>query len=96
MKLAIKSKKLISPLREIPDAVILVDGEKIISLGKQENVTIPEGYEIKDVGDRIVAPGLVDIHNHGANGHFAREGEHAIQEACLVWSWTGCQGVLSP
>lgn len=80
MKLAIKTTRLITPLKEIQDAVVLINGETIEAVGKQVNIPIPSAYKIKDVGDRIVVPGLVDIHNHGANGYFGREGEEAIQE----------------
>jgi len=92
MKLAIQSKKLITPLEEIKDAVILINGNKIEVVGKQENIKIPKEYKIKDVGDRIVAPGLVDIHNHGAYGHFAREGEEAVQE---ISKWLGKTGTTT-
>ncbi|MDH3649206.1 MAG: amidohydrolase family protein [Saprospiraceae bacterium] len=89
MKLAIKSKKLISPLKEIKDAVILINGERIEAVGRQVNIQIPDDYKVKDVGDRMVAPGLVDIHNHGANGYFAREGEQAVQEVSKYLARTG-------
>ncbi len=89
MKLAIKTKRLIAPLKEIKDAVILIDGEKIKAVGKQATTAIPEDYEVRDVGDRIIAPGLVDIHNHGAYGHFAREGVEAIREASKWLAKTG-------
>ena len=87
MKLAIKTNRLISPLKEIKDAVILINGERIEAVGKRVNIPIPTEYEIMDVGDKIVAPGLVDIHNHGANGHFARE----VTEAKLSpTNWAMC------
>jgi len=92
MKLAIKTNRLISPLKEIKDAVILINDERIEAVGKRVNIPIPTEYEIMDVGDKIVAPGLVDIHNHGANGHFAREGADALQEVC---TWLGKAGTTT-
>ena len=89
MKIAIKTKRLISPLQEIKDAVILVNGELIEAVGEQKNIEIPADYQVKDVGNKIVAPGLVDIHNHGANGYFAREGEKAVQEISKWLAKTG-------
>ena len=38
VKLAIKTKRLISPLQEIKDAVILVNGERIEAVGEQKNI----------------------------------------------------------
>lgn len=89
MKLAIIAKRLISPLRQIKDAVILINGDRIEALGEQKNIEIPPDYKTRDVGNKIIAPGLVDIHNHGANGYFAREGEEAVQEISKWLAKTG-------
>jgi N-acetylglucosamine-6-phosphate deacetylase len=89
VKLAIKTKRLISPLQEFKDAVILINGDQIEAVGEQKNIEIPPDYQVKDVGNKIVAPGLVDIHNHGANGYFAREGEKAVQEISKWLAKTG-------
>ncbi len=92
MKLAIKTQRLFTPMQELRDAVILIDGDRIESVGLQRNITIPNDYKVWDVGDRIVAPGLIDIHNHGANGHFAREGAEAVHE---VSKWLATTGTTS-
>jgi N-acetylglucosamine-6-phosphate deacetylase len=92
MKLAIQTSRLITPMRELKNAVILINGEKIEFVRLQKNVDIPEEYDEWDVGDRIVAPGLVDIHIHGANGHFAREGSEAIRE---ISRWLATTGTTS-
>ena len=56
-----------TPARELRDAVVLIDGENIEAVGLQATIPIPQDCEVWDVGDRIVAPGLIDLHNHGAN-----------------------------
>ncbi len=89
MKAAIKADRIISPLREIKNGIILINGERIEAVGKQQNINIPADYQIINMGNRIVAPGLVDIHNHGANGFFAREGENAVQEISKWLAKTG-------
>jgi len=91
VKLALKTTRLITPLQEV-NGVILIKGDRIEAVGKDSNIEIPEDYQVKDVGDKIIAPGLVDIHNHGANGYFAREGEKAVQEISkwLVKTGTTC------
>ena len=35
------------------------------AVGAQKTTPIPEGAEVVDYGDKIVAPGLIDIHIHG-------------------------------
>ena len=92
MKLAIETRRLLTPLQELRDAVMLIDGEKIETVGLQANITVPEEYQMWDVGDRIVAPGLIDIHNHGANGYFAREGTQSIHE---ISRWLATTGTTS-
>ncbi len=91
-KLAIKTRRLLTPLQELRDAVILIDGERIQAVGQQANVPVPDGYEVWDVGERIVAPGFIDIHNHGGNGFFAREGAEAVQE---ISKWLVTTGTTS-
>ncbi|MCP4535699.1 MAG: N-acetylglucosamine-6-phosphate deacetylase [Chloroflexi bacterium] len=91
-KSAIKTQRLFTPLQELRDAIILIDGEQIEAVGLQENIPVPDGYEVRDVADRIVAPGLIDIHVHGGNGHFAREGAKAVQE---VSKWLVTTGTTS-
>ncbi len=89
MKLAIKTQRLLTPLQDLRDSVILIDGDRIVAVGQQATIPIPEGYEVWDIGERIVAPGFIDIHNHGGNGYFAREGAEAVQEICKWLVTTG-------
>ena len=92
MKLAIKTKRLLTPLTEIRDAILLIDGENIETVGLQSHIPVPAEYEVWDVGEHIVAPGLIDVHNHGANGYFAREGAEAVIE---VSKWLAGAGTTS-
>ncbi|MGO3298696.1 MAG: dihydroorotase [Pseudolactococcus laudensis] len=61
MKL-IKNGRVIDPKSQF-DAIadILIDGQKIIAIGQD---LVREGAEIIDATDKIVAPGLIDIHVH--------------------------------
>lgn len=45
------------------NAVIIVDGDKIISVGGS-NTNIPEGAEIIDLSSSFVLPGVMDMHTH--------------------------------
>jgi len=77
--LAIKTRRLITPLQDLRDAVILIEGEKIVSVGRQDNIPIPDGATVIDVGDKIVAPGFIDLHHHGAVGVLANDGADAVK-----------------
>jgi imidazolonepropionase-like amidohydrolase/Tol biopolymer transport system component len=52
----------------IDNGVVVVEGNKIIAVGKQGDVVIPEGAKIIDVAGKSIMPGLVDAHAHGPQG----------------------------
>ena len=62
---AIVNTKLILEDGVIFDGALLYEGDKIVSLGKARDVTVPDGAEIFDARGLYTAPGLIDIHNHG-------------------------------
>jgi N-acetylglucosamine-6-phosphate deacetylase len=71
---AIYAGRILTPHEELADCVILVEDGKITGLGPRDEVRIPEGAEHYAAGDKIVVPGFVDIHVHGAGGHDVMEG----------------------
>ena len=77
---ALISSQVITPLQVIRDGVVLVEGGKISSVGRQSNIPIPEGYRKIDLGNLIIAPGFIDIHNHGGMGMtVSLDGEKGIK-----------------
>lgn len=66
--LIIKNGTVITPEREIKDGVVIVQGEKIIEVGKRGEIEEPENAEIIDAKNGYISPGLIDIHVNGANG----------------------------
>ena len=66
--LAILTKKaLCVPLegqQVVNNAVILVRDGKIEAVGPRKSTAIPAGYEVLDVGDNWVMPGMIDLHCH--------------------------------
>ena len=48
----------------IPDAVVLIDGDRIQAVGSRAHVALPKGITIVDGRGKWVAPGLVDAHVH--------------------------------
>jgi len=56
------------------DGVVLVQGERIVAVGRAGEVSIPEGARVVDARGDIVCPGYVDIHVHGSGGADAADG----------------------
>ena len=52
----------------IDNGVLLTKDGKIEAVGKQGEVEIPDGYEVTDVGEQWLIPGMVELHNHIASG----------------------------
>lgn len=50
-----------SPLKDVH---ILVEGEKIIALGKADQVKAPAGAKVVDLSQSTVLPGMIDCHTH--------------------------------
>ncbi len=66
---AILAGTLYTPLAEIRDAVVLIEEHRIVKVGTRQEVKIPKEAVVMDDSDRIVAPGMMDLHIHGAAGH---------------------------
>ena len=66
----------------ITDAVVVIRGDSIESVGQASQVAIPAGAETIDLGDQTLMPGLFDTHGHlryryaggGAAGRAAQAG----------------------
>ncbi len=52
----------------IDNGVVVVDQNKIIAVGKQGDVTIPNKAKIIDITGKTIMPGLIDAHAHGPQG----------------------------
>ena len=52
----------------IPDAVVLVRGNRIAAIGARAAVSVPAGATTVDVTGKTIIPGLVDAHWHGGMG----------------------------
>ena len=78
--IAFTSKVLYTPLDKIDRPVVVVEGGSIVSVGSRDDVETPPGASVTDFGDCILAPGLVDIHIHGAAGHDLMQAEGTGQD----------------
>ncbi|MCK5593444.1 Xaa-Pro dipeptidase, partial [Candidatus Bathyarchaeota archaeon] len=46
------------------NAVVLVEGQRIVNVGRADRVKIPAGFERIDASGLTVMPGLIDAHIH--------------------------------
>jgi N-acetylglucosamine-6-phosphate deacetylase len=73
--IAIYAERVLTPLEEIRDAVIVLDGARIAAVGRRGEITPPRGATEFSAGTgTTVIPGFVDVHIHGAGGHDVMEG----------------------
>jgi hypothetical protein len=49
-----------SRARDIPDAIVLLKGDRIAAVGPRDRVTVPPGASVVDITGKFVIPGLVD------------------------------------
>ena len=60
---ALRAEKILTVSGEpLEPGVIWIDDGKIREIGKE--IDLPEGVEVRDLGDRVILPGLVDGHSH--------------------------------
>lgn len=48
----------------ITDAVLVVQGNRILAVGRQGAVAIPAGARVVDLGESTLLPGFIDMHTH--------------------------------
>jgi N-acetylglucosamine-6-phosphate deacetylase len=74
LPIAIHAECALTPFEEIRDAVIVIQGSKIIAVGQRGKVAMPRGAREVAAKGKTVVPGFVDVHIHGAGGHDVMEG----------------------
>ena len=71
----------------LPNATLLIDGERIVDFGRKLNT---DGCEIMDAGGAYTGPGFVELHTHAARGTFITDNpvlaaktllEHGVTDA---------------
>ena len=51
----------------VPDAAVVIDGERIIAAGPRRGLAWPADAQVMDVAGRTLLPGLIDAHDHLAS-----------------------------
>jgi imidazolonepropionase-like amidohydrolase len=75
----------------IKDAVLVIQGERIVAVGPRSSIGIPEGAQIIDVQGATILPGFFNAHVHGAYNEvrlaaWAKEGVTTVRDlGARVW-----------
>ncbi|MEM7310743.1 MAG: amidohydrolase family protein [Planctomycetota bacterium] len=66
--LALHAAKVLTAALEgeqvIDGGTVLVEDGKILAVGERDEIEVPEGAEVRDLGDQWIMPGLVELHCH--------------------------------
>lgn len=67
--LALTAKSLFTPLEKIDRPLLLIQDGSIVKVGSYAESEVPPKCRVRDFGDCILVPGLVDMHTHGSAGY---------------------------
>lgn len=65
---ALRNAKIITPFREVEPGTIIIDGKRIVNMGKDSDVEVPAGVRSYNLHGMMITPGFVDLLVHGGNG----------------------------
>ncbi len=96
-KLALFTKQAITPETVIPQAVVLVEGKKILQVGSRFSVNFDDcEFETWHFEDQTLLPGFIDLHIHGGCGRDVMEGTRtAIQTVSRFLASKGTTSYLA-
>jgi len=67
--IAVTASRLYTPLERVELPLLLIEDGAVAEVSSRTARQIPEGARVMDFAEAILAPGFVDIHNHGGAGH---------------------------
>jgi N-acetylglucosamine-6-phosphate deacetylase len=71
--IALTAAALFTPTERIADALLLIEDGIIAEVTSRSRRPLPVNARLIDLGDAVLAPGLIDIHIHGGSGHDVME-----------------------
>jgi N-acetylglucosamine-6-phosphate deacetylase len=91
--IVIHADRAFTPFEEISDAVVVIQGSKIAAVGTRGKVDLPRSAREINAAGRIVVPGFVDVHIHGAGGRDVMEGTRESLE--IITATVAARGTTS-
>ena len=82
-----------SPVR--PDMTVVVEGQRIVNLGKSGDVQIPKSAKVVDAAGKFLIPGLWDMHVHTIFGDWIPKDENIILPLFVANGVTGVRDMGS-
>jgi N-acetylglucosamine-6-phosphate deacetylase len=80
-KLAIFTKRIVTPETVVPQGVVLVEGKKILEVGGRFEVAFLESeFQTLHFERQTLVPGFIDVHIHGSGGRDVMEGSREAIE----------------
>lgn len=73
--IALTASALFTPLERLNDPIVLLDDGVITRISSRREIEIPAGARVVEFGNGLLAPGLIDLHIHGAAGHDVMESD---------------------
>src|SRR5690349_397170 len=67
--LAFTAGRLLTPTDAVEHPVVLVEQGRVLEISARGSRPVPAGVPVSDFGDRVMAPGYVDLHIHGSAGY---------------------------
>lgn len=98
--IVIHSARLVSGFDSVPDAWVRFEGDRVsargIGDGWRDSLSLAPESTVVDAAGRLLVPGFIDLHCHGAGGASVDDGEQAIDAALAVHNAHGTtRSVLS-
>ncbi|MGH9594072.1 MAG: amidohydrolase family protein, partial [Bryobacteraceae bacterium] len=58
--------KCVLPMDQPPieDGAVAIEGDTIVAVGKSAEIRAAHSGEVRDLGERVLAPGLINAHCH--------------------------------
>lgn len=67
--LAFTAARLLTPTDAVEHPLVLVELGRVLEISARTSRQVPAGVFVSDFGDRVMAPGYVDLHIHGSAGY---------------------------
>lgn len=93
---AVVNARVVTPFREAANQSIVIERGMIAQLGSASRVSVPADAEVIDAGGKLVVPGFIDLHVHGAQGaSFDSADQQEFEKICGFLLRHGTTGALA-